>query len=787
MTIQLKDYQEEAVKELLEASEGILKKVETISALTKCYTLVFKAPTWSGKTVMMQQYLKDFADLDRIDCAFIWISVNNLALQSKASFEKNMSGSKLSFATLDDIQDKVLDKNQILFINWESINTTDKATGENKNIAMRDNETGKNLPNYLKNTHNEGRKIVLIVDESHIALNSKKSQGLIQEYFKPMMQIEVSATPDSTGYNQCIEVEIDKVIGAGMIKKEILINESIRNFAESEKGTTQVIVAAALAKQKELLKKYKAQKSGVKPLVLIQLPSSAQKTSDLDKGRLEEVQEILKEFDISVENKKLAIWLSDRKDNKDRIDEKDSPVEVLLFKQAIATGWDCPRAQILVMFREIKTITFEIQTVGRILRMPEQKHYKDEEALNKAYVFTDLVKESVSVGDSAKNIIKQDYVFRDEELYKDNSFLLKSFYQWRVDYQDLGSDFWRFFAQELLTKINGKWELSDRATWDKEEIRGYNKKQLECSLGKKLDFDKVSISDSLIVNGTLKNIDKIEQEIIAEEVIETRRGDGDLTFYMDNYARSNLYSPFTNVARSYSPLKEAIYASFDTFFFNNDSNDRVYYQKIVLTNQEFFSKVIEDAMSNYAKQREQDIKEKKAKNAESYDWSIPKTQAFSNLKTVKYNKNIMKNAQGYSYDNFDSDLEREFVKNFLEKEESIQFWFKNGESLREYFAVPYVDDDEVQKSFYPDFIVCFTDGRIGIFDTKDGVTLKNWKTRAKGLADYIENWNKNKRTLLWGLVKHNEKTWFFYVNNRPDYDVEESSHFTPIGEFIKNT
>ena len=45
MTIQLKDYQEEAVKELLEASEGILKKVETISALTKCYTLVFKAPT----------------------------------------------------------------------------------------------------------------------------------------------------------------------------------------------------------------------------------------------------------------------------------------------------------------------------------------------------------------------------------------------------------------------------------------------------------------------------------------------------------------------------------------------------------------------------------------------------------------------------------------------------------------------------------------------------------------------------------------------------------------------
>jgi type III restriction enzyme len=55
--------------------------------------------------------------------------------------------------------------------------------------------------------------------------------------------------------------------------------------------------------------------------------------------------------------------LSENKTNKDLIDIQNSPVEALIFKQAIATGWDCPRAQILVMFREIKTVTFEIQTV----------------------------------------------------------------------------------------------------------------------------------------------------------------------------------------------------------------------------------------------------------------------------------------------------------------------------------------------------------------------------------------------------------------------------------------
>jgi type III restriction enzyme len=43
------------------------------------------------------------------------------------------------------------------------------------------------------------------------------------------------------------------------------------------------------------------------------------------------------------------------------------------------------------MFREIKSITFEIQTVGRIMRMPKLKYFKNDE-LNNAYVFTNFEK-----------------------------------------------------------------------------------------------------------------------------------------------------------------------------------------------------------------------------------------------------------------------------------------------------------------------------------------------------------------------------------------------------------
>ena len=77
---------------------------------------------------------------------------------------------------------------------------------------MKDNETGENLPNYLANTHDANIKIILIVDESHRSLDTQRAQELIQNYIKPALQIEVSATPDSADYDEKIEVDIADVI-----------------------------------------------------------------------------------------------------------------------------------------------------------------------------------------------------------------------------------------------------------------------------------------------------------------------------------------------------------------------------------------------------------------------------------------------------------------------------------------------------------------------------------------------------------------------------------------------
>jgi type III restriction enzyme len=103
------------------------------------------------------------------------------------------------------------------------------------------------------------------------------------------------------------------------------------------------------------------------------------------------------------------------------------------------------------MFREIKSITFEIQTVGRIMRMPELKHY-DNEIMNKAYVYTNFAKINIETGEASKYIkAKQSKI---NPIYE-NIVLPKSIYLKRLDYNDLSpaNDFHKIFHNVFLKEI----------------------------------------------------------------------------------------------------------------------------------------------------------------------------------------------------------------------------------------------------------------------------------------------------------------------------------------------
>ncbi len=345
-------YQEEAVDKLVKQANELLER-------SGHKTCIFKAPTGSGKTIMMAEFVSRLVEKrkDGKAFSFIWAAPRKLHNQSKEKLENYYKDTRtLQCSNIEDLTDKKIGENEILFLNWESINKKD-------NVFIRENENDFNLTSIVENTLEDGREIILVIDESHHTASAENTRGLI-EIMKPKITIEVSATPHMTSDYRVV-VEFDDVKAEGMIKKEVAINPELKEGNLEGKGSDAFILEQAIARREELKEHFKAiGKEDINPLLLIQLPDR----SNMDfEDKKEEIENLLnREFKINTDNGRLAIYLSEDKRNLENISKNSNESEVLIFKQAIALGWDCPRAYILVLFREWHSANFSIQTVGRI-------------------------------------------------------------------------------------------------------------------------------------------------------------------------------------------------------------------------------------------------------------------------------------------------------------------------------------------------------------------------------------------------------------------------------------
>ena len=163
----LRTYQEDAVKELVRKSNKLLN----LSGNKVC---LFRAPTGSGKTIMMADFLKRLVEYrsDNKSFSFIWAAPRNLHRQSKKKLQNYYHGNgPLICSYFEDLMDKKIQENEILFLNWESINKSD-------NIYIKDNEQNINLSSIINNTKEDGREIILVIDESHHTAQTETSRKL---------------------------------------------------------------------------------------------------------------------------------------------------------------------------------------------------------------------------------------------------------------------------------------------------------------------------------------------------------------------------------------------------------------------------------------------------------------------------------------------------------------------------------------------------------------------------------------------------------------------------------
>jgi type III restriction enzyme len=106
--------------------------------------------------------------------------------------------------------------------------------------------------------------------------------------------------------------------------------------------------------------------------------------------------------------------------------------------------------------------------------------------------------------------------------------------------------------------------------------------------------------------------------------------------------------------------------------------------------------------------------------------------------------------------------ELKFINYLEQKDDKLDWWFKNGDSGKEYYCLKYYNTAKKEEAlFYPDWIFKFKDGRIGIFDTKSGQTAQNPEGRAEGIAKKLQELNENGNKYIGGLVVLENNQWYF--------------------------
>ena len=361
MVSKIKDYefQTQCVEFLIE------KTVETTSK----QVITVKAPTGAGKTIILIKYVDEFLKNTAGNTAFVWLcpGKGNLEEQSKARMEEvtpYIDTRNLMYSMMAGFE-----PGSVTFINWELVT-------KRGNTALKDSERS-NLFEKIAEAHKDGTEFVVIIDEEHLN-NTKKADDVINAFAAKNI-IRVSATANKVPHQEYYEISEEDVIDAGLITKAIYVNEGVDDSKEIQ-DDYEYLLDLADEKRKAIAKAYEKEDVNVRPLVLIQFPM----------GQLETIKAVEKKLagmGYTYDNGMVNIWMSDEKIVSDDLTDLDGSPSFLLMKQAISTGWDCPRAKILVKLREGGSEDFQIQTIGRIRRMPEGKHY-GMNILDYCYIYT---------------------------------------------------------------------------------------------------------------------------------------------------------------------------------------------------------------------------------------------------------------------------------------------------------------------------------------------------------------------------------------------------------------
>lgn len=780
MRLALKEFQEDTVKKLVKS----IRQTKYFVKDGDPQAIVLASPTGSGKTVMVTALIEAvFAGTDEIaaepNAVFLWLS-DQPELNEQSRRKIASASSRLRDANLvvidSDFDQEMFDGGKVYFLNTQKLGKDKnlvKVKGDNRYFTIW--ETIQKTQDVLQD------KFYLIIDEAHRGMNVSKreenaAQTIVQQFVfgnneLPAIQLilGVSATPKrfqdllhNTQHYQAraqhpVTVNPEDVTASGLLKDQIVLYHPTGD----QPSDWSLLAAAARqwVKVRDRWNIYTQEQSieVVKPIMVVQVTDGNDRT--ISKTDLAQVIAVLEKEVGPIQDDELAHSFQDdkalmigdlkiRKIEASRIQD-DEKVKFVLFKMSLTTGWDCPRAEVMMSFRKANDHTLIAQLIGRMVRTPLARRIENQDFLNSVslylphydqeglnQVIENLKSDPESVPPTAVvQGTEQVTLYRDTE-YSELFAALQTVPSYRIERIRKTSDTRRLMRlARLLTSIHNlepdalpkaKQQILDSLKNEIEQL-----KQSDSQFAEKLQgCNEIAIQPVTVDQGkwtTLTGaIEKIPlSEANVEELFQRagqRLGEGLHIDYWKKYYDTN--DPQRPKLELFLALQQ------QTVWETLEKNSLQLFNALLKQNHSKIGKLTSSERDKYNKLKVV------AKDPEPIDWELPDEIIVSRLTdAVEWIKHVYLADDGKYFSSLNN-WERKVMEAELATQNVIG-WLRNEARKPWSFSIPYEYNGAVQPMF-PDFLVIRKEDdslNVDILEPHNSALADSW-AKAVGLAKF---------------------------------------------------
>lgn len=545
---------------------------------------------------------------------------------------------------------------------------------------------------------------LIVVDEGH-RTKTKISIDFLKD-LNPSFIIEYTATPRE-GSNLLVNVHSQELKKEQMVKIPLVL--------ESKRDWREVIDDGF--NQRKLLEDFsKKEKDYIRPIALFQAEPDRQANSiTVDKIK----EYLIKEKKISEEEIAIKISGKNELENKNLF-AKNCEIRYIITISALAEGWDCSFAYVLVSVSNLGSKIAVEQIIGRIMRMPYAQK-RINENLNKSYVFAsaknfqeaaDQIKKGLEDnGYSKADVIsssekdKKDQFVSTRKFKEDFSVPVFAFEDEKLSFGDnlLGDGFELTkqnhevdFVLPLSEDGKGEIDITEEDNWKTGIV-----KQLTLNFGKSdKDWTEKDLVLWLDEKLRFKEIDRKDKIEFLEGVVK----------YLLDKKKFNL----RQLSLNRYPLKENL------------------------------DRQISKLMENFAKKIFYELLKQKKIVLKTFEKFPEEIELTKEITDQDYKKSYYDKIEKLNKE------EKAFIDKLdLEELENIKFWIRCRERQEDSFSLQAWEN----RNFYPDFIALTDKGNILAFEWKGEDRVSNDDTKYK--EDIGAEWEKLGKGKLYFFLVHN--------------------------------